>query len=148
MRKSIMNGIIAGVGILALSAVAAAPTRAQGSGTNPIGDEYWMGRSNAPAAACPTVEWNVTPVPRGVAGVIKGVAFYSDMRGISKVSGSISADGVIAATVTSVSGDGPAGPVTGKREPDLTTIELRGVGCSIATFKMRQWARKDIAVGD
>lgn len=148
MRKSIRNGVVVGLGIFALSAIAAAPGRAQGgSGMNPIGDAYWMGRSKAPEDPCPTVEWNVIPVQRGVAGPIKGVAFFSDMRGISKVAGTITADGVIAATLTSVSGAGPVGAVTGKQEENLTSLELRGTDCSNATFSMRRWARKDSAVG-
>jgi hypothetical protein len=139
VRKSIGNCILAGAGILALGI--ATPALAQGgNGDDPGGTAYWMGRSGPHTAACPTVEWNVTPTQRGVAGPFKGVAFFSDMRGISKISGTIAADGSIAATLTSVSGNGPAGTVDGKQEKDVTKLALHGLDCSNASFSMRRWS--------
>ena len=137
MRKTIMNCLSAGAGILALTM--GAPAHAQGSGMNEIGKAYWLGRSLPPQPACPTVEWNVLPVQPGVAGAIKGVAFFSDMRGISTINGTIAADGTVAATLTSVSGNGPAGTVDGKQGNNLTSLTLHGIDCSNATFKMRRW---------
>ena len=138
MRKPIMNCLLAGASILSL-AIGASAHAADGNGNDLLGKQYWLGRLPALQPACPAVEWNVLPVQPGVAGQIKGVAFFSDMRGISRINGTIAADGTIAATLTSVSGNGPAGKVDGKEGQNGTALVLHGADCSNGTFNMRRY---------
>jgi hypothetical protein len=94
------------------------------------GDVGWGGGRSAPASpTCPWIEWHVQPVGAAPA-TVNGVAFFSDMSGISMVKGAVAADGTITGTMTSVSGSGPAGTIAGKRTKQATHVELHGNGCS------------------
>jgi len=80
---------------------------------------------------CPGMIWHIqraTGSPNGLAGVV----WFDDMSGISVAKGALGADGKLALTLTSVSGAGPVGNVTGTRSPDGTALHasLDGPGCS------------------
>lgn len=146
MRKFTSNRLAAAFGVVALGLAAAAGVHAQETGVD-ASWAYWVGRSKPAGPACPTMEWSVVPIPRGVAGTVKGIIFYSDMSGVSQLSGSIAADGKIASTMKSIYGKGPEGQVTGMRGPEATHVELRGSGCANATFTLPRWGNVS-AVGD
>ena len=141
MPKFMSTRLVAAAGIAALSLAAVSSVYAQTDATSAADAAYWFGRSKASLVTCPQLEWNVIPVPRGEAGEIKGVAFYHDMSGISVIKGTMSSDGKVTATLTSVAGTGPAGTVTGNRGPDITRIEVHGTGCANVAFNLPRWGR-------
>jgi len=149
MRKCSVGRLIAVSGLIALGLTSVAEVRAQPA--RPTTIDFWGGRSNGPNASCPQLEWAVVPIVRNAAGEangpVNGVAYYSDMSGISTVKGMITPDGKVTATLTSVSGSGPAGPVTGQRGPNGTHIELHGSGCAVASFNLPRWQATQ-AAGD
>ena len=134
MRKTIRVATTA-LSILTAAGLAGVPrANAQDSP-----DTYYGGRSVASQPTCPTIEWHILPMPFGVATNINGIAYYSDMSGISVVRGTAAADGTIAATVASVSGAGPAGAITGMRTRGETKVSLSGPGCANVTIDLRRW---------
>ena len=87
----------------------------------------------------PPAQAQILPVPLGVAGNINGVACYTGMSGISAIKGTVTADGTITPTLTSISGNGPAGNVTGRRDNNISHVELHGAGCANAKFDLQRW---------
>ena len=102
------------------------------------GMEWAGGRSPAMSSTCAPIEWHIVPVASGGAVALNGVAYFSDMSGISTIKGMITAEGAISAMVTPVSGNGPAGAVSGMRSGTGTHVEMNGVGCSKANFDLMQ----------
>jgi hypothetical protein len=142
MHKRALNRFLAASGIVILGFAMAPAVYAQAQRPGYL--DYWAGRSKGPTATCPTLEWDVVPLPHDAAGklvgnAINGVAYYGDMSGVSTIKGTISADGNLTATLTSVSGAGPTGTVTGMRGAKGTHIELHGAGCANATFDLPRW---------
>ncbi len=150
MRNTAIKCLVAVSG-LAMFGLAMAPA-VQAQTTAKPSIDYWGGRSNGPNASCPQLEWTVVPLPRDVSGAangpINGVAYYSDMSGISTIKGTIEPNGAISAHVTSIDGKGPAGIVVGQRGPSKTHIELRGEGCANAAFDLPRWEFPAQAGGD
>lgn len=102
------------------------------------GMEWAGGRSPATSSTCAPIEWHIIPVATGGAVTLNGVAYFSDMSGISTIKGMITAEGAVSATLASVSGNGPAGSVTGMRSATGTHVEMNGAGCSKANFDLMQ----------
>ena len=129
--------------ILSVSTIAAA-VLAIGAGIVAIpsvqaqGLEWAGGRSPATQSTCSPIEWHIVPVATGGAVALNGVAYFSDMSGISTIKGGITADGALSAMLVSVSGNGPAGAVTGMRSATGTHVEMNGAGCSKANFDLMQ----------
>jgi hypothetical protein len=139
MRNISLKRLIAASGVAVAFGLVAVPYVQAQVVAKPVAD-YWGGRSKAANANCAQIEWTIVPIPRTGSGApvgpINGVAYYSDMSGISKVSGTMAADGKITASITSVSGSGPAGTVTGMRGAQGTHIDLVGAGCANTSFDM------------
>ena len=137
--------------IISSSAIAALAVMAIGTGMTSVahadGEMGYVGARSPVTPACPAFEWRVLPVPPG-GGKITGVAYFSDMSGISTIKGTIGADGKITATVTSIEGKGPAGPVTGQREKNTTRVEVHGTGCSNVALNLTRWVPGAPASGD
>jgi len=91
---------------------------------------YYGGVSTGMGAGCPATEWHIRPVPPTGPASISGVAYFSDMSGISRIRGTRTADGAITGTVFSVSGHGPSGHFSGTRTATDTQVTLAGTGCS------------------
>jgi hypothetical protein len=105
---------------------------------------FYGGVSSRPAGMmpgtttpCPTTEWHIKPVPAKGPATIVGVAYFSDMSGISQIKGTRTADGKISGTVTSIDGTGPSGSFTGTRTATMTHVELDGTGCSRHVVNIR-----------
>jgi len=94
---------------------------------------YMGGVSTGMTSGCPVTEWHIKPVPQTGAVTITGVAYFSDMSGISRIQGTRTAEGAISGSVTSVWGSGPSGNFTGKRSGNMVHVELNGPGCSTHT---------------
>jgi hypothetical protein len=149
MRNIALKRLIAASGIVVAFGLVAIPATQAQVVAKPVAD-YWGGRSKAANATCPQIEWTIVPIARTASGTavgpIDGVAYYSDMSGISKVSGTISAEGKISASMTSVSGNGPQGTVAGMRGAQNTHIELIGAGCANTAFDLPRF-QEDSAAG-
>jgi hypothetical protein len=91
---------------------------------------YMGGVSTGMTSGCPATEWHIKPVPPTGAVTVTGVAYFSDMSGISLIKGTRSAEGAISGTVTSVWGKGPSGKFSGQRTGNTVHVELKGPGCS------------------
>ena len=150
MRTLSLHRFIAAAGVTVALGVVAPPYAQAQVVAKPTAD-YWGGRSKAASAACAQIEWTVVPVPRNSSGTaigpINGVAYYSDMSGISKILGTITDEGKVTATLTSVSGAGPAGAVTGLSGPKGTHVELVGAGCANTSFDLPRFQEQNAAGG-
>lgn len=90
-----------------------------------------MGRAHSTGPACPAITWAIHPVGTAGNGGLSGVLWYLDMSGVSLARGAIGPDGKFALTLTSVSGSGPTGNITGARGADGALMaDLNGPGCS------------------
>ena len=107
---------------------------------------YWFSRTAPFQPTCPTIEWNVIPVVT-LPAIVNGVAYFSDMSGVSQIKGNVAADGTISATLTSVYGNGPAGTVTGTHAKAGTHFVLKGAGCSNTSFNMMKYNQNTAAGG-
>lgn len=124
-------------------AIAALTIAAIGMAHAPIASAqlaYSGGRTPSKVAGCPTIEWHILPIPEGVTSNINGVAFYTDMSGVSSIRGTKGADGKIVATLSSVSGNGPSGTVSGSRDNNVSHIVLTGAGCANTSFDLQRFA--------
>ena len=150
MRTLSLQRVIAVAGVTLALGLAAAPYVQAQVVAKPTAD-YWGGRSKAASATCAQIEWTVVPVPRNTSGMaigpLNGVAYYSDMSGISKISGTMTDEGKVTATLTSVSGAGPAGTVTGLSGPKGTHVELVGAGCANTSFDLPRFQEENAAGG-
>ncbi len=132
MRTSFGSAVFATLAIAAMGMATAPAAFAQKS--------YSGGRAPSTVAGCPTLEWHILPVPEGVAANLNGVVFYTDMSGVSAVRGAIGTDGQIVAALIPVSGNGPAGNVSGSRDANASHIKLTGAGCANASFDLPRFA--------
>jgi len=115
--------------VLAGTAVPLGGARAQVGPTVPI-PGYLATAPSTPQ--CPSMTWHIQPFGAPGAGEWAGVVWFSDMSGISVARGNIGQDGKFTLVLTSVSGSGPTGTVTGARSADGKTLtaNLDGPGCS------------------
>ncbi len=133
MRTSFSSAAIAALAIASIGMVHAPVASAQ--------TVYSGGRTPSSVAGCPTIEWHILPIPEGVASNINGVAFYTDMSGVSTVRGTMGTDGKVVATLSSVSGSGPSGTVSGSRDKNVSRIVLTGAGCANTSFNLQRFNR-------
>ena len=130
MRKST---ILCSVLALTATGLAAAPIAlAQDAGNTFMGARSSVG-------GCPAVEWHILPPAEKGAAVVNGVAYYVDMSGVSIIKANIAADGSLAGALISVSGKGPAGTISGKRDGKLAHIEVAGDTCSTVKLNMQRF---------
>lgn len=143
MRNTISSMTIAALAATSLGLATAPKVFAQADS----GSGAMMGHSTAMTASCPSIEWHIARLPPAGATPINGVAYFSDMSGVSIIKGMRAADGAITGTVTSVSGNGPAGVISGRHEKDRTDVALKGAGCSMTRMTAFRWAPYGAAGG-
>jgi hypothetical protein len=104
------------------SAVAAPPTPG------------YVGSAKSSVAGCPFIAWRLA---RGEGGAIHGISYYSDLSGLSQVSGHVDNAGKFQLTLKSVMGNGPVGTVTGsKSSKGMLEAEMKGQGCANMHIEM------------
>lgn len=120
MKTRTSVGLLA-AGLLGLGVIAAGPVYAQ----SPQG---FVGNTASSVAGCPSIVWRLA----NTSGHIHGMAYYSDLSGLSQVDGTMQADGSFTLTLTKTSiGNGPVGTVTGNRSANgAITATLKGEGCA------------------
>jgi len=108
-------------GLLGLGVIAAGPAYAQ----QPQG---FVGNTASSVAGCPSIVWRLA----NTNGHIHGMAYYSDLSGLSQVDGTMQPDGSFTLTLTKTSiGSGPVGTVTGTRTAaGEISAKLVGEGCA------------------
>lgn len=108
-------------GLLGLGVIAAGPTFA----ATPSG---FVGNTASSVSGCPSIVWRLA----NSNGQVHGMAYYSDLSGLSSVTGTIDQDGKFDLTLAKTSiGNGPVGTVTGTRSADGEIVAtLTGEGCA------------------
>jgi hypothetical protein len=77
---------------------------------------------------CPGLTWHIDRITQPDKTVkISGPIWYADGSGVSFAKGTGEPDGHFMLTVSTMSGDGPAGTITGQRHPD-GSIDSTAVG--------------------
>jgi hypothetical protein len=110
------------MGLLGLGAIAAGPARAA-----PLSG--YTGSTPSSVPGCPYIVWRLARSP---AGQVHGIAYYSDMSGLSNISGVSDAHGKFNLKLTKTDiGSGPVGTVTGRATADGHIVAtLVGQGCA------------------
>jgi hypothetical protein len=121
----------------ATAAAAPAPTFQTAAG-----NQRYVSVGVVAAPGCPGVQWDI--FPSGPPGSYRGIVFYSDLRGVGYLNGTIDNAGKISGTVESVYQDGPAGTLTGMRTANGVQVQLMGTGCSNITVTLPS---RTLAVG-
>ncbi|MGH7118579.1 MAG: hypothetical protein ACREFP_06280 [Acetobacteraceae bacterium] len=121
-------GLVAG-GLLALGMAAAYPAHAA-----PL--PGFIGSTASSVAGCPYINWRLA---RTASGQLHGIAMYSDLSGISSVSGTSDADGRFTLVLTRTDiGNGPVGTVSGTATADgRIAATLVGAGCANNNVNIR-----------
>lgn len=119
--------------ILAPCALAPSPAHAQQA--NP----GFSGSTRSSVAGCPYIIWRLARAPDGH---IHGIAYYSDLSGLSTVTGTRDASGNFELDVTPTQmGSGPSGHVTGHAGRNgAINARLVGDGCANATVSIKPLA--------
>ncbi|MGH7068267.1 MAG: hypothetical protein ACREFO_08275 [Acetobacteraceae bacterium] len=118
LRTSV--GLLA-AGLIGLGVIAAGPSYAAA----PTG---FYGNTASSVAGCPSIVWRLA----NSNGQVHGMAYYSDLSGLSYVTGTMGSNGHFDLTLTKTSmGNGPVGTVTGTRSADGEIVAtLTGEGCA------------------
>ncbi|MGH7056896.1 MAG: hypothetical protein ACREFZ_03295 [Acetobacteraceae bacterium] len=125
MRNSVSLGLVA-AGILGLGSIAAHPALAA---TVSVPLAGFVGQTPSSVAGCPYIVWRLANSSNGR---VHGIAYYSDLSGLSNVTGTMDKDGTfkLALTRTSI-GNGPVGTVTGTASSSGHIVaKLVGEGCA------------------
>lgn len=114
---------VAALGLLGLGVIAAQPAPAA------VPLPGFEGATPSAVAGCPYIVWRLINSSNGE---VHGIAYYSDLSGISNVNGTMDKDGKFDLTLTKTSiGSGPVGTVTGTAAANGHIIaRLTGEGCA------------------
>ncbi|HTU53091.1 MAG TPA: hypothetical protein VMF62_03875 [Acetobacteraceae bacterium] len=120
-------GMVA-AGLIGLGTFAVLPAQAAGP------EPGFVGNTASSVPGCPFISWRLV----NTNGAIHGFAEYSDLSGISTVTGTMDPDGKFTLTLASTSlGNGPVGTVTGTRSPNGRIMAtLTGQGCANNTVNI------------
>ena len=111
------------------SAMVSVPVAASFAQGAPVGfmDTY-LEEHEEGGVHCAGLSWHITRVPQPDKTVsISGPIWYNNGSGVSFATGTGQADGHFTLSVKTMSGDGPAGEITGQRMPD-GSIDSTAVG--------------------
>lgn len=88
----------------------------------------FTGSAASSVAGCPYISWRLA---RQANGTVNGIAFYSDLSGLSTVSGSVDPAGNFTLHLKSSMGNGPVGTVTGSKSANgVLRAHMVGEGCA------------------
>lgn len=111
--------MLTGLGLLTVAPVLSPVAMAQ----TPTKQGY-VGTAASSVAGCPKLIWRLARDGDNVTGI----AYYSDMSGVSQVKGTVDKDGAFTLQLTSSMGNGPVATVTGQRSAKnaARTLEKQG----------------------
>ena len=96
----------------------------------------FAGETPSSVAGCPYVVWRLAR--HDDTGQITGIAYYSDLSGLSMVNGTFDRAGQFQLKLTSSMGHGPVGTVSGKKSSDgAIAANMTGEGCANVNFHMK-----------
>jgi len=104
----------------------------------------YVGQAPSSVAGCPYIAWRLA---RHDNGEVTGITYYSDMSGVSMVTGTVNQAGQFHLTLTSSMGNGPVATVDGTKAANgnVTGI-MKGEGCANMTMHFVSLAMVGIAV--
>jgi hypothetical protein len=92
----------------------------------------YVGWQYSSVAGCPYILWRLA---RHDDGKVTGIVYYSDLSGVSSVTGSLDQAGKLHLNLTSAIGNGPVGNVDGTRSAKgKVNAVLKGQGCANTTI--------------
>lgn len=88
----------------------------------------FTGHAESSVPGCPYLAWRLA---RAADGNITGIAYYSDLSGVSTVRGKANPNGTFEMNLTSAMGNGPVGTVQGRRSANGNVeADMKGQGCA------------------
>lgn len=121
--------------VLAAASLLGAGLIAAPAGAQPA-PQGFTGEAASSVAGCPYIVWRLA---RDAGGAIHGIAYYSDLSGLSEVSGSVNTAGQFHLVLTKTStGNGPVGTVDGTKGANgALQAKMTGEGCANMTLRIR-----------
>lgn len=100
----------------------------------------FVGEAASSVAGCPKLMWRLARD----GDQVNGIVYYSDLSGLSHVTGTVDKSGHFTLTTTSVMGSGPVGTVTGQRKAaganqasGALQATMTGEGCANMHLSMK-----------
>jgi hypothetical protein len=98
----------------------------------------FMGGSPSSVGGCPYIVWDLAS---SYVGDIHGMAYYSDLSGVSDVRGTVDSNGKLRLVLSQTdTGNGPVGTVDGAVAGGHLVGTLTGLGCANGKVDIRQVA--------
>jgi len=96
----------------------------------------YVGAHSAGTRHCPGMAWHISPVQQAdLSFNLSGPIWFEDGSGMSFAKGTRQPDGSFSLNVTSASGDGPTGTISGRRAPDGSAdVTTAGSPCFEGTY--------------
>jgi len=127
--------MLLGLGALALTSGLSQPAAAQSSPK-----PGFVGTAASSVAGCPSLTWRLARDGHNV----NGIAYYTDLSGLSRVTGTVNDSGTFTLTLTSIMGNGPVATVTGQRQAPgpnqaqgALVADMTGQGCANMHLTMK-----------
>ncbi len=140
--KQTASLVIALSGVLALGGIFGQSTLAQAP---PPGRGY-VGRAASTVAGCPYIEWRLAIAANGTD--VHGIAIYSDLSGLSQVTGTVNSAGQFQLEFKSFMGNGPVGTVQGTRDRHGRLVaKMTGEGCANMELDLNPTANLNRSAG-
>jgi hypothetical protein len=131
------------IALLSLGALALAPVLTPSAMAQGPQKPGFVGSAASSVPGCPRLMWRLARDGDNV----NGIAYYSDLSGMSRVTGTVNQAGAFTLQLTSTMGNGPVGTVTGQREPKnplrteeaqgALVAEMTGQGCANMHLRIR-----------
>ena len=131
------------IALMSLGALTLAPVLSPVAMAQGASKPGYTGSAVSSVPGCPKLVWRLARDGNNV----NGIAYYSDLSGLSEVKGTVDQAGAFTLQLTSVMGNGPVATVTGHREAKnpLRTeeaqgglvAEMKGAGCANMHLTMR-----------
>ncbi len=128
MKTKMSVGLVA-VGFLGFGAIAAGSADAA-----PL--PGFMGSSPSSVGGCPYIVWDLAS---SFVGDIHGIAYYSDLSGVSDVRGTVDSNGKLRLVLSQTdTGNGPVGSIDGAAAGGHLVGTLTGLGCANGKVNIKQ----------
>jgi len=128
MRTKASVGLVA-AGFVGFGAITSGPVDASPQ-------PGFMGSSSSSVAGCPYIIWHLAS---SLVGDIHGIAYYSDLSGVSEVRGTMDSNGKLRLVLSETdTGNGPVGSIDGVAAGGHLVGTLTGLGCANGNVNIKQ----------
>ena len=121
------------VALMSLGVLTLAPVLSSSGAMAQGAKPGFVGTAASSVANCPNLMWRLARDGDNV----NGIAYYSDLSGLSRVTGTVDKAGKFTLSLTSVMGNGPVATVTGQRQAATANqaqgrlvADMTGQGCA------------------